>query len=277
MSFELGQAQYDELDAQYAASTRLGRAIRLFLRKPRLIPYALACATRGATAGLRDDPTLGWLSSLNHVRRVNERAILGAEWGGVSSFMAVFRSVAYPAARCLEIGCGGGRMTRLMRPHVAALSAVDVSEPILDEARRVMAGLGVTDFFVVTRFGDNLPIAAYDLVASHDVFVHFDFDEISRYAHNVNRALGREGYFVLSVYTLDSESERQDYIAQIGSSPTLSARRARRMPACAFEAIFRSTGFEVLRKVRSEVNEYAVGKSTGHLNYVLCKKDHPQD
>src|SRR5437667_8676889 len=137
--------------------------------------------------------------------------------------------------RCVEIGCGGGRITRLVRPLVSELVAMDVSLAMLEEARR--GGGDDVRYEVVEGFGNNLPAGAYSLAVSHDVFVHFEFDDVGVYLVNLHRSLRPGGRFVVSVYTLDSEEERESYRLQLVPKAG-HARRIRMLPAAAYARVF---------------------------------------
>lgn len=269
MTTHLTDSDKQALDERYARTSRAWRTAQLFARKPSLLRHAVSQAATGAASALRSDPTLGWLNSVTHVRSVRPDAILGAEWGGMAGFMSALSDAAQDTDVALEIGCGGGRVTREAAGLVRSLRAVDVSEAVLDEARRTTAHLPSIDFATVRGFGDDFVTDSCTLVFSHDVFVHFEFDEVTRYALNVRRALRPGGRFVVSVYTLDSDDELSAYVAEIGSSPTLGARRVRRLPAGAYETIWRAAGFEVVTTTRSSLDEYSAGKRFTHLTYVL--------
>ena len=193
---------------------------------------------------------------------------MGADWGGLDTFMNVFEESIKPTEAALEIGCGGGRVTRKIRPLVAKLDAMDVSQAILDEAKAVCPDV---NYFIVSGFGDNLLESRYDVVASHDVFVHFELDECARYIYNVSRTLRSGGAFVFSVYTLDLESEIDTYRAAISSSTGFSARRARRFPSVAYETLLRAFGFEVTQRRRTPADEYSEEMPATHLNLVARK------
>jgi SAM-dependent methyltransferase len=241
---------------------------RLFVAHPRLVPHALRTAVKGAAVAVRDDPTLGWITTADTVRRVSPGAVMGADWGGLETFVDVFEESVKATDTALEVGCGGGRVTRRIQPLVSQLDAVDVSTAILDEAKAVAPDV---NYFTVAGFGDNLPGSRYDAVASHDVFVHFEFDECARYFYNIARALRAKGVFVVSVYTLDSETEVDVYREAISSSQGFSARRARRFPSSAYETLLRAFGFEVTERRRTPSNEYSEDKPATHLNFVARK------
>jgi SAM-dependent methyltransferase len=250
--------------AQAKRSGPLRKAARLFARRPGLAVHAGRVAASGAVSALRDDPTLGWLGSAGDVRRAAPDAILGAEWGGLDTFLAVLREHLKPEDRVLEIGAGGGRVTRPLAEMAATVAATDVSDAILDEARHHASMPNVT-FWQVTGFGDNLH-GEYEAVVSHDVFVHFELDETARYLHNIRRVLALGGLLIVSVYTIDGDTEENQYVEAIAGG-TLGARRVRRFPSAVYETLFKAFGFTVVEAVRTPLDEYS-GKPFGHLNFV---------
>lgn len=76
-------------------------------------------------------------------------------------------------ATVLEIGCGVGRMTRYVAPHVGRLLALDVSGEMLRRARDRSPALGNVDWIE----GDGVSLAALgnasvDLAFAYIVFQH---------------------------------------------------------------------------------------------------------
>jgi SAM-dependent methyltransferase len=265
--YQLDQATQDQLRQAPPRTAR--EDVGFILRHPRLVGHVVKLGVRGALDALRSDPTLGWLKAADKVRRVAPDAILGAEWGGGETFMALVRRHAHHDDRCVEVGCGGGRITRLVRPLVSELVAMDVSKAMLDEAH-IGGGEDVV-YAVVEGFGNNLPSDAYSLAVSHDVFVHFDFDDVGLYLANLHRALRPGGRFIVSVCTLDNEAEREQYRRDVVAAAG-HARRARMLPAAAYETLFEVMGFETLEAVRTPINEYANSRASGHLNYVVRRR-----
>lgn len=271
---------YDEiqqLDGETASSALL--AGRLIASHPRLIPHAVSTAARGAVRGaanaVKADPTLGWMAAADQVHRIAPGAVFGADWGGLETFETTFGENVGKDQVALELGCGGGRVTRRLQPLVAELHAADVSQVILDEARSVAPQVR---YFTVTGFGDSLPDDRYGAVASHDVFVHFELDECARYLFNVARTLRPKGLFVFSVYTLDDEAEYEEYRTEISNSERLTARRVRRFPSETYEKLLDIFGFAVIDRRRSAPGEYprlslavAGGGETPHLNFAARK------
>ncbi|MGO9854937.1 MAG: class I SAM-dependent methyltransferase [Acidimicrobiales bacterium] len=273
LSFE----EIRQLDAEN--TSRAWIATRLIASHPRLIPHAVSTAARGALRGastaVQADPALGWMAAADQVHRIAPGAVFGADWGGLETFATTFGEHVGRDQVALEIGCGGGRVTRRLQPLVAELDAVDVSQVILDEARAVAPNVR---YSTVTGFGDSFADDRYDAVASHDVFVHFELDECARYLHNIARTLRPKGVLIVSVYTLDSDAEYEEYRTEISNSTQLTARRVRRFPSETYEKLLDIFGFEVTDRRRAEPGEYprlslavAGGGETPHLNFVARK------
>ncbi len=269
----LSSEEIQQLDGDTASPALM--AGRLIASHPRLIPHAVSTAVKGAATAVKADPTLGWMAAAEKEHRIAPGAVFGAYWGGLETFVTAFGEHVGKDQVALEVGCGGGRVTRRLQPLVAELHATDVSPVILDEAR---AFAPQVRYFTVTGFGDSLPNDRYDAVASHDVFVHFEFDEFARYLFNIARTLRPKGVFVVSVYTLDSDAEREVYRSEISNSPRLPARRTRRFPSETYEKLLDIFGFEVIDRRRAETAEYPRlslatpgGGETPHLNFVARK------
>jgi ubiquinone/menaquinone biosynthesis C-methylase UbiE len=113
---------------------------------------------------------------------------LGAEdW---RRFLPHWESYGVNRRRCLEIGCGVGRMTRAMATDFDELYAVDISPEMIANAQRHVARSSVQ--FVVSD-GSTLPLegAAVDAVFSTHVFQHLD-------SLSDGEACFREAYRVLA-------------------------------------------------------------------------------
>lgn len=77
-------------------------------------------------------------------------------------------------ARVLELGCGVGRLARLLSPHVGSYTGIDISSTYVEQARRDLAHHAHCTFLVAP--GDALPpeIApeSMDLIFAWAVFIH---------------------------------------------------------------------------------------------------------
>ncbi len=103
--------------------------------------------------------------------------------------------------RMLEIGCGVGRMTRMLARIFGHVTGVDVSEEMIRQAKSNTADLQNVNLVV----GDGctlagLPDASYDFAFSFIVFQHIpSYSVISSYCREVFRVLKPGGLFKLQV------------------------------------------------------------------------------
>jgi ubiquinone/menaquinone biosynthesis C-methylase UbiE len=101
--------------------------------------------------------------------------------------------------RALDFGCGAGRLTRALSERFEDVVGVDISEPMIAEARRVN---GDTARFVVNTgpglqgFAD----ASFDLVYTSNVLQHIpDAALIQSYVSELARVLGPGGLLCLQL------------------------------------------------------------------------------
>ncbi len=249
------------------------RLARLLMHQPNLVIHAAKTALRGASAGLRADHTLSWLIHVDTVRQVIPNGGMGATWGGLDTFMGLVAKHVARTAHALELGCGGGRVTRHIRPLVGTLVANDVSERILDEARAATVDLPPIDYRVTYGLGDDLRDQEFDAVIGHELLMQFDFDELLRYCSNIHRSLKPGGLFIASVYTFDDPSEMAQHMGMIRDhgAGARSPFRVHRMPRRTYQDIFEACGFEVVEVQRSRADEYQA-KKTPHTNFVLRRR-----
>ncbi|MFA7250047.1 MAG: class I SAM-dependent methyltransferase [Dehalococcoidia bacterium] len=260
---------------QALAGTTRGwlRLARLLLHQPSLAIHAAKTALRGASAGLRADHTLSWLIHVDTVRQVIPNGGMGATWGGLDTFMSLVAKHVARTAHALELGCGGGRVTRHIRPLVGTLVANDVSERILAEARAATVDLAPIDFRVAYGLGDDLRTQEFDAVIGHELLMQFDFDELLRFCSNIARSLKPGGVFIASVYTFDDAAEIAQHMGMIRDhgAGARSPFRVHRMPRQTYRDIFEACGFEIVEVQRSRADEYQA-KKTPHTNFVLRRR-----
>ena len=106
-----------------------------------------------------------------------------------------------PEDRVVEIGCGVGRLTRVLAERGASVLALDVSAEMLERARAANPGLENVEW--VLGDGESLAgveDASADIVFSHVVFQHIPDPEVTLgYVREMGRVLrpgGRAGFQV---------------------------------------------------------------------------------
>jgi ubiquinone/menaquinone biosynthesis C-methylase UbiE len=82
----------------------------------------------------------------------------------------------------LDLGCGLGRFSRALARRFSSVVAVDVSDRMIAEARRLQAGNGSENITFKTGDGVTLPASdnAIDFVWSYEVFQHIPTHETIR-------------------------------------------------------------------------------------------------
>jgi SAM-dependent methyltransferase len=138
-----------------------------------------------------------------------------------------FRSV-------LEAGCGTGHLSGLLAERYGwAMVPVDLDEQGVAQARREGAERPVQCDIAALPFRE----AAFDLIVSMDVIVHFPRGEESRAAAEFARALEPGGLLVIRVSALDVLRSRHSTFAH----------ERQRFTKARLIALLRAHGFTVLR------------------------------
>lgn len=174
-----------------------------FRRAARLSPFPSAGRRARAEAGVvPEEPTLSagtkanieTFSSTESVDLYNERATDGLF---PQERKAVERHFTEPGASVLDLGCGTGRATQPLSARGFDVTGVDLSKPMVDEARSIYPRL---DFTV----GDATDLHFRDGVFDHVLFTYYGLDYIHpeperiRAMQEIHRVLKPGGTFVFS-------------------------------------------------------------------------------
>ena len=136
-----------------------------------------------------------------------------------------------PDAAVLDIGCGIGRIERVLAPLVGPISAIDVSSGMIEEARRRCRDLANVTFEQcggrdLAGFGDR----SFDLVLAVDSFPYLfaaDPEIVVRHLRDAARILRPDGAVVILNFSYrgDEDADRRD-IERLAAVNGFTIRRA---------------------------------------------------
>jgi SAM-dependent methyltransferase len=132
---------------------------------------------------------------------------LASFWAGgaeaLDGMLAAVGAEVHPDDVVVDIGCGVGRLTRVLAARTQRVIAVDVSAEMLAQARELNPGLGNVEW--VHGDGRGLPgvrDGAVDACVSHVVFQHIPDPAITLgYVREIGRVLRPGGWAAFQVST----------------------------------------------------------------------------
>lgn len=197
----------DELERMAAArrgSFGLAQMVRILVRSPRLIPEVGRATLQAVQQGLWDNNALVSLVDSELAREAVPDAARGVGWFQERTFVEELSRRLRPDMRVLELGCGGGRISRYVAPLVAELVCTDVSRAMVAEARQNLATfpnvqVAVTNGFALPEFGD----ATFDVVFAQGVLGYIDPNPAIALLDEVRRVLRHDGVCVFNFHTID--------------------------------------------------------------------------
>ncbi|MEC1375276.1 class I SAM-dependent methyltransferase [Heyndrickxia oleronia] len=109
----------------------------------------------------------------------------------------------------LDIATGGGHTANLFAPHVKHVTALDLTQPMLQEAEKFIKGNGHKNVEFVQGDAEQLPFSdqTFDIVTCRIAPHHFP--NIEKFIYEAYRVLKNEGYFLLDD-NVTPESDEQD-------------------------------------------------------------------
>jgi len=155
-------------------------------------------------------------------------AILDAATQEVVELLATRRWVT--AARdVLEIGCGIGRFERALAPRVRAITGIDVSPRMIEQARARCAGLDNVSLLACTGYDLALfADASFDLVMAIDSFpylVQSGMALVERHFEEARRVLRPEGDLVIFQFSYREDAGRdRDDVSRLAAATGFTVR-----------------------------------------------------
>ena len=195
----------------------LSRLVRMPLKQVEVLRTIFAKMVRGA----RGLAAYHWNDAYywdRYVRRWDQTTdtssirIVGEEWGSGRAFAKLVTERASVAYVGLEIGCGAGRVTQYVAPSFTSLVCCDISSEMLATAEETVRGQNVS-FIKINGFDlDCLQDNTFDMVFSHDVFVHFPLEAVFTYYEEISRVLRPGGICLISHFSLAIPMNLQAFV-----------------------------------------------------------------
>lgn len=179
-----------------------------------------------------------------HLSRVGS-SVLEQTFGATPGLLGRLLRLSAPGECVLEVGCGAGYLATELARHRRHVVGVEVSEVILNQARRHAADVEGVEFRLTSGLVLPLPDETQDLVYSVQVFEHLHERDVEQHLQEVHRVLRPGGnYWILTPNRKFSASS-----STCSSTPSRSPDvHLREWTYRELASLFRSTGF---RRVRS--------------------------
>jgi SAM-dependent methyltransferase len=249
------------IEAARGGRVGAGEVLRTVLAFPSLAVPLLRSALAGAAGAVRDHGALAFLIDARRVRRVVPDAAIGVQWHGEDFFVGVLTRHTNPDARALEIGCGTGRITRRIAPHVRALVAGDISREMLSEARANLGGFPNVEFAETRGFTlSEFPDESFDLVFSHDVLTQFQPNQALAMLDSAHRVLRPGGVCVASFVTVDRPAwagRHLERVRQAARSGRFGATMTCPYTSDQLAILFRTAGFDLVEAQHASLDDAA--------------------
>jgi SAM-dependent methyltransferase len=236
----------------------------------------LRSAVSGAVSGVRNDGALISILDTRRVRTVVPDAATGVQWGGEEVFLDILDPYLGGSIHALELGCGGGRITRLVAPKVAELVASDISDAMLAEARENLRGVSNVRFRRVSPLTlASFPDRSFDVVFSHDVFVQFEMNQTLALLDEACRVLKPGGHCVVSFLTIDRPAwaaKQLELVRNAARSGGFGPSLSRPYVSSQLHALFEAAGLEVVAYRHTRFDD-----EVDRPHYVIAGRRPPED
>ncbi|MDQ2870940.1 MAG: class I SAM-dependent methyltransferase [Acidobacteriota bacterium] len=156
---------------------------------------------KSSVAGLEDswsDYARNWRNRQD----VNDsHKVLGEEWGSAEQWKEVFRRgvepFLKPDAVVVELGCGGGKWSRMLAGR-CRLICTDISSEMLEGTRAAVGEGKDVEYRKLSGFDFGaIPARSVDFIFSYDVLLHVEPQVVFSYLLDAKRILKPGGVFLL--------------------------------------------------------------------------------
>jgi SAM-dependent methyltransferase len=179
-------------------------ALALLAREPALLPEVARILTGAARSAVFDNNALISLLDGARARRAVPDVATGVGWYDEQPFLEALQPHLGSECEALELGCGGGRISRRVAPDVRRLTGTDPSRAMIGEAAENLAAFAnvsvrLTDGFSLAEFSDR----SFDLVFGQGVLGYLDPNPLLALLDEIHRVLRPGGASVFNFLTID--------------------------------------------------------------------------
>lgn len=257
--WELTETEHAAVASAVQGGPTVWDILSIVRRQPALLPDLARMIIGSAARGVRDDDALVWLVDVERARQAVPDVAHGVQGRGEGVFLDRLARWLGPERSALEIGCGGGRISRHVAPSVRELVCTDISRTVLEEARGNLAEHANVRFGLVSGFDlEGIADDSFDLVFGHDVLLTMDPNPALAILDEARRVLRAGGACVMSFFTIDrSEWARRqlDLVRRGARSGHFGASQPRPYTADYIAALYSVAGLEVVEDGYEDVAE----------------------
>lgn len=107
--------------------------------------------------------------------------------------------------RVLEVGCGDGFASRIVRQSVKSLDAIDIDPVFIEDATSQSSSRWTIDFYVHDMLKSPWHRTEYDGIYLLDVLEHIKYDDEFVFVQNIVQSLRSDGVLIVGMPSIESQ------------------------------------------------------------------------
>jgi SAM-dependent methyltransferase len=214
--WEVSQRELEQIAEVRRRPLEPRAVLMLLLRRPELIPEVLRIIVSSGQAAVFANNSLISLLDAARAQTAVPDAAVGVGWYDEQPFLEALTPLVTTTSRVLELGCGGGRISRHVAPLASELVCTDQSRLMVFEARANLSVLSnvrveTTDGFALSEFAD----ASFDIVFGQGVLGYLAPNHLLGLLDEVRRVLVAGGMCVFNYFTIDRPGDAQHHLSAV--------------------------------------------------------------
>ncbi len=248
--WEVSEAELERMVVARSGSLGPRAALLLLARSPHLIPDVVRVLWGGVRGTIFANNSLVSILDAERGRRAVPDAATGVGWYDEQPFIDVLAPHLRREVTALELGCGGGRISRRVAPLVAELVCTDVLASMVAEASENLAPyanvrVARTNGVALHEFEER----SFDLVFAQGVLGYLDPNPLLAMLDEVARVLRPGGVCVFNFSTIDDPQDARWHLETLREQARrgrFSAATDRAYTRAQLVATYEAAGLQVL-------------------------------